>query len=140
MGRRAFLPNVSPPSDLFIPQGTYTIFITNYYFDFEGRFDQTQNRTREWRLKAEPQLNANSRNEFRGVNTYNFPDVVPLQVSLPVLYICYDFVRLPTHCSHVQLGLVAVTFTDVLVQAAPGTVREAARDKHACPLPGTETD
>ncbi|TNN54258.1 hypothetical protein EYF80_035558 [Liparis tanakae] len=56
-------------------------------------------------------------------------------VSLPVLYVRDDFVRLLAHRPHVQLGLVAVTFADVLVQAAPGSVRQALRDVHACPLP-----
>lgn len=55
-------------------------------------------------------------------NTYNFPDIVSTQVTLPILYICNDFVGLLTHCFHVKLGLVAVTFTDMLVQTAPGSM------------------
>lgn len=67
--------------------------------------------------------------------THHFPDIVPSQVTLPALHICYDFVSLLTHTSHVQLGLVAVTFTDMFVQTASGTVRTAVRGEQACPLP-----
>lgn len=67
--------------------------------------------------------------------TYNFPDIVTSQFTLPILYIFYDFVRLLAHCPHVQLGLITVTFTDMLVQTAPGTVGKALRNEYVCPLP-----
>lgn len=67
--------------------------------------------------------------------TYHFPDMVPSQVTLPALHICYDFVSLLTHSSHVQLGLVAVTFAGMFVQTASGTMGTAVRGEQACPLP-----
>lgn len=69
---------------------------------------------------------------------YNFPDIVPSQVALPVLHISDDFVGLLTHRSHVQLGLVAVAFTDMLVQTAADSVPEATRDNTAGPPPGEQ--
>ena len=69
------------------------------------------------------------------LNTYNLPDLVRPQVALPVLHISDDFVGLLTHFPHVQLGLVAVAFMDMVVQAAPAAVTEALRDEQACPPP-----
>lgn len=60
---------------------------------------------------------------------YYFPDVAPPQIPLPVLHIGDDFVGLLAHLSHVQLRLVAVTFTDMLVQTAPRSVAEAVEEK-----------
>lgn len=74
-----------------------------------------------------------------GKKTYNFPDILPSQVSLSVLHICDDFVGLLAHCFHVQFGLVAVTFTDVFVQTTSGVVNKATRNKHAGPLPVTQS-
>lgn len=66
--------------------------------------------------------NTTIRTNFGTEDTYYFPDIVPSQVTLSVLHICDDFVGLLTHDSHVQVRLVAVTFTGMLVQSAPGTV------------------
>lgn len=66
--------------------------------------------------------------------THHFPDIIPSQVPLPALHICYDFISLLTHGCHIQIGLVAVTFTDMFVQTASGAMRTAMRDEQAWAL------
>lgn len=69
--------------------------------------------------------------------TYYFPDILSLQLALPALHISYDFVGLLTHGSHIQLGLVTVSCTNMLVQAAPDSVTETVRDEHTGSLSWT---
>lgn len=64
---------------------------------------------------------------------YYFPDIVSSQVSFPALHITDDFVSLLAHCCHVQLGFVAITLTDMVVQTTPGSMRKTLRYESVYP-------
>lgn len=65
---------------------------------------------------------------------HHVPHVFRPQVTLPALHVADDFVGLLAHGSHVQLGFVAESGSDVFVQTAPGSVGEPGRDGPAGPL------
>ena len=59
--------------------------------------------------------------------SHDLSDIIPAQAAFPVLHIGYDFVRLLTHKSHVQVRFVTVSFADVLVETTADTVRKATQ-------------